>query len=146
MARIRGFEFPDELFYLVEQDIWARLEIDGLVTVGMTSLGCEISGEFVAFMPKPIGTEIERDRSLGALEMSKAIRSARAPVTGILIAVNEALAEKPALINDDSYGAGWLVRMRPTQWDQDMKMLVTGERLGAAVEAYIDIQLVEYRN
>src|SRR5262245_47808895 len=75
MAQVRGFEFPDDRYYLLEHDTWARLDGDGQVTVGLTSLGAHISGEFIEFMPKAIGTAIERDRSLGVLEMSKVLRS-----------------------------------------------------------------------
>ncbi|HUL56697.1 MAG TPA: glycine cleavage system protein H [Usitatibacter sp.] len=137
MTKVRGFEFPDDLWYLVEQDTWARREADGLVTVGITSLGAHISGEFIEFVAKPLGTAIERDRSIGALEMSKVIRSARSPVAGTLVEVNAKVRASPGLINADPYGEGWLARLRPAAWDEDVARLVAGGAVGAAVEDYM---------
>ncbi|QJR09284.1 Glycine cleavage system H protein [Usitatibacter rugosus] len=139
MATVRGFDFPAELRYLLEQDTWARLEPGGLVTVGLTSLGGHISGDFIDFTPKAVGTRIERDRSLGALEMSKVIRSARSPVAGEVAEVNAAVRENPGLINADPYGEGWLVRLRPEDWDRDAALLVAADGLGPAVLAYMEL-------
>jgi glycine cleavage system H protein len=137
MANIRGFEFPDALHYLVEHDTWARRDADGNVTVGITSLGAHISGDFIDFMAKPVGASIERERALGMLEMSKVIRSARSPINGLLVEANNIVKTQPRLINSDPYGAGWLVRLQPIAWDGDRQLLVTGAALPAAVEAYM---------
>ena len=142
MAIIRGFEFPDHLFYLIEQDAWTFLEPDGLATVGLTSLGCHISGEFMDFIPKPVGTDIERDRALALLEMSKTIRSVRAPVGGTIVAVNEEVKRQPGLLSGDPYGNGWLVRMKPADWEADIKFLASGQGLAERVVRYMDLYLV----
>ena len=136
---VRGFEFPDELHYLVEHDTWARRDADGRVTVGMTSLGAHISGEFIEFLPKPVGAVIERDRSLGVLEMSKVIRAARAPVAGVIVESNALVTRRARLINDDPYGEGWLVRLDPSAWERDIARLVTGAAVAPAVEAYMGL-------
>jgi len=137
MPIVRGFDFPADRWYLLEQDTWVKREADGLATVGITTLGAYISGDFVEFIAKPVGTTIERDRSLGALEMSKVIRSARSPVSGTLVEVNAAVRADPALINADPYGAGWLARVQPVAWDADLALLVAGEAVAPAVEAYM---------
>lgn len=137
MAKVRGFEFPAGLWYLVEQDTWARHGDDGLVTVGLTSLGAHISGDFIDFTAKPAGTQVDRDRSLGALEMSKVIRSARSPVSGTIVEANAAVRTKASLINTDPYGEGWLVKLRPSAWERESALLVHGDGLPAAVEAYM---------
>ena len=137
MANVRGFEFPDALHYLMEHDTWVRLDADGNATVGVTSLGAHVSGEFIEFMAKPIGASIERNRAVGMLEMSKVIRSARAPVSGLIVEVNSRLKTDPRLINADPYGEGWLVRMQPTAWDDEVRALVTGEAIPRAVEDYM---------
>ena len=137
MTTIRGFEFPDELFYLLEHDAWVRLDADGNATTGITALGAHISGEFIEFMAKPLGTFVERERALGMLEMSKVIRSARSPIGGVIADINEKVRTDPKLINVDPYGHGWLARMRPTSWKEDSRLLVTGAAIPAAVEAYM---------
>jgi glycine cleavage system H protein len=137
MATIGDFEFPDELFYLLEQDTWVRLDDDGNATVGITSLGTHISGQFIEFMPKPVGTRVERDRALGLLEMSKVIRSARSPVGGVLLEANARVTHEPGLINTSPYRDGWLVRLQPTDWERDRDLLVTAAGLPEAVRAYM---------
>src|SRR5262245_57043870 len=137
MPVIRGFAFPDDLYYLVEHDTWMRLDADGITTTGITPLGAHISGEFIEFMPKPVGTAVERDRALGMLEMSKVIRSVRAPIAGVIVAVNEKVRQEPGLINHDPYGEGWLVRLRPAAWQSDVEKLISGGAIPAAVEAYM---------
>jgi glycine cleavage system H protein len=137
MAVVRGFEFPDALHYLMQHDTWVRRERDGVATIGLTSLGVHISGEFIEFLPKPPGTAIERERSFGALEMSKVIRSARSPIAGTIVEANAGVRARASLINEDPYAAGWLVRMRPSAWDDDAQRLVTGDAIAPAVEAYM---------
>ena len=106
-------------------------------TIGITPLGARISGDFIEFMAKPFGAAIDRERALVMLEMFKVIRSARSPITGVLVEANSRVKAEPGLINTDPYGAGWLVRLRPTMWDDDARLLVTGDAIPAAVEAYV---------
>jgi len=137
MANIRGFEFPHDLYYLMEHDAWARLDSDGCVTVGITSLGAHISGEFIEFMAKPVGEPVAREGSLGLLEMSKVIRSIRAPVGGVLIETNARAKSEPKLINASPYDDGWLVRIRPLAWEEDSRLLVKGSGVPGAAQAYM---------
>jgi glycine cleavage system H protein len=137
MATIGDFEFPDDLLYLLEQDTWVRLDDDGNATVGITSLGAHISGEFIEFMPKPAGTRVERDRALGLLEMSKVIRSVRSPVAGVLLDANPRVTREPGLINASPYRDGWLVRLQPSDFERDRALLVDAAALPDAVKAYM---------
>lgn len=139
MTTIRGFDFPDDLHYLLQHDTWVRLDADGIATVGITPLGAHISGEFIEFMPKPVGAVIERERSLGLLEMSKVVRAARSPIGGTIVESNARARTDPGLINVDPYGGGWLVRLRPNDWDGDVRALVTGAAIPEAVEAYMHL-------
>ncbi len=142
MTTVRGFDFPDELYYMVEHDIWARPDADGALTVGLTTLGCHVSGEFIEFMPKPVGTEVERDRAMAVLEMSKTIRSARAPACGTIIAINDCVKRQLSLLNSDPYGDGWLLKLKPADWEQDIKNLVSGPAIVPAVERYMELYLI----
>lgn len=132
--QVRGYAFPDDLHYLEAHDMWARMEDDGLVRVGATALGAALAGEIVAFLPKPVGENVEQGRALGAIELFKTIISAKAPVSGVLVEVNEAVERTPALLNRDPYGAGWLARIRPANWAAESASLAHGACVAEAME------------
>lgn len=140
MATVRGCSFPDGLFYNVEDNVWARHEADGSVTVGMTSYGCSLSGEIVAFTPRKVGREVEQGKSVATVESGKWVGPVKAPVGGEITAVNEALHANPGLINADPYGEGWLVRLRPSAWELESDSLVTGPEMAAAFEAKMEAE------
>ncbi len=115
-ANLHGLEFPDGLFYAPDYNLWLREEVDGSLTLGLSAYGCALYGEIFAFTPKRDGWHIERDRSFGVVEFAKAASSARSPLAGTLLASNPAVVKRPALINRDCYGEGWMVRLQPDDW------------------------------
>jgi glycine cleavage system H protein len=132
--QMRGYDFPDALHYLVEFDMWARRDDDGLIRVGATALGAALAGEIVAFMPKRLGEHIPRGRSFGAIELFKTIISAKAPVGGVLIEANPVLERTPTLINRDPYGEGWMARIEADDWMHDSASLAHGAAVVPAME------------
>ncbi|HEY1393411.1 MAG TPA: glycine cleavage system protein H [Methylibium sp.] len=135
---IAGFEFPEELHYLVPHDTWARLDADGLVRVGITSLGVHMAGELYMCRPQPMGREVEAGRSIAVVELAKSIVSVKSPLSGTVAEVNAALEDHPELVYRDCYRGGWLARLRPADWARDRQGLVTG---GAAIAAAMRRQL-----
>lgn len=130
-----AMRFPDELWYAPEHSMWLREEADGAVTLGLTDYGVALFGDIFAFTPKRLGLHIEADRSLGVVEFAKAAASAKSPIAGTVVAHNESLAQRPALINRDCYGAGWMIRLRPDDWATAQLQLVRGEQARAAFVA-----------
>lgn len=135
MATVRGCNLPDDLYYNVENNVWARKEADGTITVGMTAYACSLAGEIVSYTPKKVGKEIEQNKSVSTVESGKWVGPVKAPVTGEVTATNEAVSAKPGTINADPYGAGWMVKMKPTNWDGESAALVTGAAVSSAFEA-----------
>lgn len=135
MATVKGCNLPDDLFYNVENNVWARREADGTVSVGMTAYACALAGQIVSFTPKKAGKAIEQNKSVSTVESGKWVGPVKAPVSGEVVAVNDALGGKPATINADPYGAGWMVKMKPSNWDAESATLVTGAAAAAAFEA-----------
>jgi len=125
--------FPADLHYLVEDQVWARLDADGLATVGITALGIRQSGEIYMCRPKDIGCEVAQGRSVGVVELAKSVVSVKSPLTGVVVAVNPLLEEQPEWVHRDPYGQGWLARLRPAALDQDMKRLLHGDAVPAAM-------------
>jgi glycine cleavage system H protein len=135
MATVRGCDFPDDLYYNVENNVWARFEQDGSITVGMTVYGCALAGEIVSCMPKKPGKVIEQNKSVATIESGKWVGPVKAPVGGEIIAINEELDADPGLMNRDPYIQGWVVRMTPAQWQKECGELITGADTAEAFEA-----------
>lgn len=135
MGAVRGCNIPDDLKYSVDNNVWARVESDGTVTVGMTSYAASLAGQIVSFTPKKVGKDVKKDKSCATVESGKWVGPAKSPVSGEVAAVNDAVAAKPGLINQDPYGEGWLVRIKPEDLGADVTNLVTGAAALAAFEA-----------
>lgn len=135
MALVRGCNFPDDLFYNVEDNVWARREPDGTVVIGMTPYGCALSGEIVAWTAKKVGRTVDQNKSAGTVESGKWVGPVKAPVSGEIMAVNEAAVAVPSTINTDPYGTGWLVRMKPSDWAGESGLLLSGPAAAEAFEA-----------
>jgi glycine cleavage system H protein len=105
--------YPDDLRYHHEHD-WARLEGDEAV-LGVTWYALDALGELVHFEPPAVGSTVAKDGSYGEVESVKAVSDLIAPLSGEVLAVNEAVVADPSTVNDDPYGAGWLIRLRLSQ-------------------------------
>ncbi len=104
--------YPDELLYHAEHD-WARIdEAQGEATLGITWYAQDALGEVVFFDPPAVGSTLAKDSSYAEVESVKAVSDVIAPLSGEIVEVNAGLAENPALINEDPYGEGWLVKVR----------------------------------
>jgi glycine cleavage system H protein len=135
MASVKNCNLPDELYYNVENNVWVRKEADGTVTIGMTAYACALAGEVVAYTPKKVGRSVELNKSAATIESGKWVGPVKTPVAGEVAAINDAVSANPKSINADPYGNGWLVKLKPSNWDGDAASLVTGAAASAAFEA-----------
>jgi glycine cleavage system H protein len=105
--------YPADLLYHREHD-WARVEDgdDQQATLGVTWYAQDALGEVVFFDPPAVGSTLTKDASYAEVESVKAVSDVVAPLSGEILAVNETLTENPAMINEDPYGEGWLVKIR----------------------------------
>ena len=102
--------YPEDLLYHGEHD-WARIE-DEHATLGITWYAQDALGEVVFFEPPAVGTTLTKDEPYAEVESVKAVSDVVAPLSGEIVAVNDALANDPGPINEDPYGAGRLVKVR----------------------------------
>src|SRR5882762_7009417 len=102
--------YPDELLYHPEHD-WARIEGDEAV-LGVTWFAQDALGELVHFEPPTQGSQTHKGSSYGEVESVKAVSDVIAPLSGEVLEVNQAVVDAPETVNEDPYGAGWLVRIR----------------------------------
>jgi glycine cleavage system H protein len=104
--------YPDDLKYHHEHD-WARIE-NGEATLGITWWAQDALGELVHYEPPDEGSTIAKDESYGEVESVKAVSDLIAPLSGEVLEVNAAVVDAPETVNEDPYGAGWLIRIRLT--------------------------------
>ena len=91
---------------------WAKLE-DGLVVVGITDYAQGELGDVVYVELPEVGREVEAGEAVAVIESVKTASDIYAPVSGEIVAVNEALSEHPEKVNEDPYGEGWLFKIKP---------------------------------
>lgn len=135
MPSVRGCNLPDGLLYDVDNHIWYQEAGDGNVKLGMTAVATAMAGQLVAFTPKKVGRSVEAGKSCATVESGKWVGPAKAAFDGTVVAVNEELAAKPALANEDPYGAGWLVVLKPGDWAAAKAKLTPGAEVSAKYEA-----------
>ena len=102
--------YPEDLKYHPEHD-WARIEGDEAV-LGVTWFAVDALGELVHFEPPQAGAAVTKDSSYGEVESVKAVSDLIAPLSGEVIDVNQQVVDAPETVNEDPYGAGWLIRIR----------------------------------
>jgi len=125
MSSRRTF-IPENLYYTKEHE-WASVQIDGTVRVGITDHAQESMHEVVFVDLPKIGTTIKRMGLLGTVESVKAVSEVYSPVAGEVVDVNRSLEKAPELINQDPYGKGWIVILRPTNLEADLGTLLKPE-------------------
>jgi len=136
VTSIRGFELPDNLYYLIEKHVWVAPRGGGLARVGMTTVGYHLLHETlvaISIQQKVLGVAVPRGKSIAMLESLKYIGPIPAPFAGVVERANQMVQVEPDLAAADPYGAGWIVEMRTSDWDSAATSLLTGD---AAMNAY----------
>jgi len=107
---------PEDLKYTIEHE-WVREEGENIV-VGITDYAQDALGELVYIELPSEGDEISKGDTFGAVESTKSVSDLFAPLSGEVVEVNEALLDSPELINQDPYGEGWLIKVKPFEADE----------------------------
>jgi len=125
--------YPEDLKYHPEHD-WARVEGEE-ATFGITWYAQDSLGEIVFYEPPEVGSSVAKDASYTEVESVKAVSDVISPLSGEVVAVNEALADTPERINEDPYGEGWLVKVRlsnPAEVDELLDVAAYRELLASS--------------
>ena len=111
---------PDDLRYTKEHEYVRRTDDPGVVEVGITDYAQGELGDVVFVELPKVGDRFEQMQVFGTIEAVKAVSDLYSPVTGEVVAVNEAIDSSPGTINSDPYGEGWMIRVKlddPSQLD-----------------------------
>ncbi|MGB3719084.1 MAG: hypothetical protein WBB38_05825 [Hyphomicrobiaceae bacterium] len=136
MALIEGKEYPEHLYYDLENQMWYEPLDEGTVRTGFTPIAMDLAGEILVFTPKRIGHRFEAQRSFAIIEGGKWVGAAHAAFSGVVVRANPELERRPGLLNTDPFGAGWMLIVRPEDenWREG---LLTGPAIGPAFSAWI---------
>lgn len=97
---------------------WVEIGDDGIATVGITDFAQKELGDVVYIELPEIGTNIEQDGDVAVVESVKAASDVKAPISGEVVAINEALADSPEIVNSDAEGDAWFFKVQPSNPDE----------------------------
>ncbi|TDR46681.1 glycine cleavage system H protein [Tahibacter aquaticus] len=116
-------EIPGDLKFMKSHE-WARVEDDGTVTIGISDHAQGLLGDLVYVELPNVGDTLEVGAGCAVVESVKAASDVYSPVAGEVIKVNSSLADKPETINEDAFGDGWIVVVKPSNLREDMDNLL----------------------
>jgi len=137
MPKIDQYWVSTELYYTTEHT-WARIEENGTVKVGVDDFASKTAGEILFVETLGIGDEVEYMKPFGEIETSKWVGELHSPFTGKIIGLNKEVVEKPQLINEDPYGAGWLIEIQPTKVNEEIPKLLNGEKAAERLKKEVE--------
>ncbi len=105
---------------------WLATDQDDM-TLGITDHAQQLLGDMVFVELPVVGDEVSVGDEIGVLESVKAASDFYAPISGVIVAVNQQVCENPALVNSDPYGAGWLVKIKPNN-PEEVDLLLDDEQ------------------
>jgi len=109
-------ETPEDLKYTKSHE-WVRVNDDGTLTIGITDHAQDQLGDMVFVEVPEIDHELEAEDACAVVESVKAASDVYAPVAGTVVDVNDDLSDSPETVNQDPYGAGWIMKLRPSDID-----------------------------
>jgi glycine cleavage system H protein len=117
--------YPDDLHYTKDHE-WIRVEGD-TGTVGISDFAQEQLGDVVHVQLPRIGEKFEAHAHFGEIESVKTFSELFTPVSGEVVAINEALADTPELVNSEPYGGGWMIKLQLANTNETDKLLSSSE-------------------
>ena len=124
--------FPDNLKYSKEHE-WVMMVEDNVALIGITEFAQSELGDVVYVELPAVGEKIAKDDPFGSVESVKAVSDLFAPVSGTVIEVNDSLPDSPELVNEDSYGDGWMIKVQMSD-KEELKDLLAPDEYGEYVE------------
>jgi glycine cleavage system H protein len=125
LVHVQDFPLALDRLYQADTHMWVRLTAPGRATIGMDPLGIETSGTLAEFSFLEIGADLAAGRPFGQLEAAKFVGPLVSPVSGTVLAVNDAVLADPGLAERDPFGAGWLIVAELSDPDGELPSLLS---------------------
>ena len=125
LMQVDGYEIPQGLRYTKEHE-WVMVEVEKC-RIGITDYAQKSLHEVVYVDLPQVGKLLAQREIFGTVESVKAVSELYSPVSGEIMERNENLVQSPELVNQDPYGAGWIVVVKPSRLDDEMKSLLSAE-------------------
>jgi len=122
MVKVEQYEVPEGLYYS-KDFAWVKIESD-TVRVGITDYAQKSLREVVYAELPGAGTQVKQNEPFGTLESVKAVSDLISTISGVVEEVNEEVQSKPEILNDDPYGQGWLLVVKPSNLQADLATLL----------------------
>ena len=137
-----SYDIPSDRAYDREHHMWVQFDpASEDVFVGIDTLGLASLGDLAYVTLKAVGMPVKRGESMGTLEAAKMTGDLIAPVSGVIVARNDGAVSNPSLVNQSPYVDGWMVVIKPSDWETESKQLVSG----ADLPAWVDLEIKRYR-
>jgi glycine cleavage system H protein len=127
-------EIPGDLKFMKSHE-WARVEDKGTVTVGISDHAQGLLGDLVYVELPSVGDTVKAGNAVAVVESVKAASDVYAPVSGEIVAVNDALPDKPETINEDAYGDGWIFVIKPDNLAEEQEDLLDPDAYAELIES-----------
>lgn len=137
------FRVPVDRFYN-ENDCWAKPD-GNVVAVGITDFLQNMVGDIIYVQLPTSGTMVGQFDEAGSFESVKSVLDLLSPVSGVVKEINEALGQKPELVNQDPYGRGWFVRIEVEDFEADKENLLRPEAYFAVMKRKIETERLKLK-
>jgi glycine cleavage system H protein len=133
--KTEDYEIPEGLRYTKEHE-WVRVEGDSC-RIGITDYAQKTLHEVVYVDLPQQGKTLTQSSTFGTVESVKAVSELYSPVSGIVVERNEKLVDSPELVNQEPYGSGWIIVVKPSRLQGDLKNLLTDAAYAEFIEQYV---------
>ena len=137
MAELKNCLLPDELLYHVDFNVWIHKNDDGTINLGMTDIAQSLAGNIIHCRPKKVGRSVKAGKSVATVESGKWVGPVKTPFAGEIIAANSDVESDASILNKSPYKQGWIVRIQPSNFDEDGVDLVSGNDAISGFETYM---------
>jgi glycine cleavage system H protein len=116
---------PEDLKYSKDHE-WVRVA-NGVATIGITEFAQKQLGDIVYVETPKLGEVLSQNDSFGTIESVKAVSELYSPLSGELVVINQEVVDSPELVNEDPYGDGWIIQVRPSNLSELENLLSAQE-------------------